>query len=106
MATVREALTLKIYNCGVFHQQIEEALGPTLFNNPKHAMAGRWNDPEDDYPPVMAKLLWRDACVAMVAWIDRACPKAWFREIFDLEPMPTGRGDHVPIDPGEPPCQP
>jgi hypothetical protein len=70
---------------GLFDSQVEEVV-PLIVNDPLFArtMTDRWNDSMDGYPEMMKRVLWLSICHIVLAYIDRTCPQAWFRAIFDL----------------------
>jgi hypothetical protein len=46
---------------------------------------GRWGEDENAYPKEIFDLLWKAVRIDALEWIDKNCPKAWYRPIFENE---------------------
>lgn len=74
----------------MFSNGMFEADAKTVFETIKaapenEAMADRWNDDIDGYPPEMINVLWFTVKRHALAYIDATCPQAWFRPMFTSE---------------------
>jgi Arc/MetJ-type ribon-helix-helix transcriptional regulator len=80
--TFEEAVKDKLVNNGLFPNQAE-AIFQAVRDDPANSeMSSRWLDNTEDYPAAILAVIWLSVCDHTLAWIDTACPKAWFRSLF------------------------
>lgn len=80
--TVREKLIEYLVGNMLWPKEAAEVMGAVEAAPENAAMAGRWNDGADAYPPQMLAVLAATANAAALAWMDAHCPKHFARKMF------------------------
>jgi hypothetical protein len=80
---IETKLRERLYNCGLFPDQISAVIDMMKKDPMNKSMNDRWNDDEEGYPPMVMALAWNAAKIAALEWIKANCPNAWFRPVFD-----------------------
>ena len=80
--TIRQRVLRSLTERGLFPDEAEAIFNTVQANADIQAMRDRWEDREDDYPPVLLAGLILLANTAAVAWIDSNKPQHWARSLF------------------------
>lgn len=67
---------------GMFEEQAKEVLEVYMLKD--QSMEGRWTDETDGYPPIMKAIVWASLKKDAYEWIEKNCPDAWFKPIFQF----------------------
>lgn len=79
----------QLVNNGMFEDQAKAVMAEVVEHPATVSMKDRWNDSVDGYPPQMKAVCLVAIKTQALEWIDRNCPKAWFRPMFVLESATT-----------------
>ena len=83
--TTRERLIKMLVDRGMFENQAEEVFD--LFEPKANAMSPQysitWDRPASEYPDSLFAIWMMTLDEVALDYIDRTCPKAWFRTMFD-----------------------
>lgn len=93
----REYLEYKLIAMGLFESQAKEIVALAIPEIDKGAMKYKiaWNSPASGYSEMFYSLWFQTVKIVALLWIDKNCPNAWFRPMFDekqLEAMKKGEG--------------
>jgi len=80
--TIEEILKRRIYNNGVFENDVNVIMQRVKADKGNEPMAKRWADLAEDYPAIMIKALWMNVCHHAVEYTDETKPLAWYRQLF------------------------
>lgn len=83
--TIREWLIRELVSCGFFETQAEEIVAKHIRECTDASKNERWEDQEDNYLQILLRLLFQGLFVDALEYIDKNCPEAWFRPVFDPE---------------------
>ena len=67
---------------GLFESDAEKILEAIKSAPENAAMATRWNDSTDNYPPQMQSVVWLSVKSIAFEWIDENQPNAWYKSMF------------------------
>lgn len=81
--TFEEYIHGRLTDCAMFPEQVTAVIERVKSAPDSEAVALRWSDRIEDYPPFMVKLLWLTVKHHALEYIDSECPEAWFRPLFD-----------------------
>lgn len=70
---------------GMFEDQAKAVMVLVQADPVNEPMKDRWNDRVDGYPPQMQAVCLVSIKSQALEWIDKNCPKAWFRSMFTAE---------------------
>ena len=80
--TIEDTIKKWLFDRGMFENQCNAVLERMKADPTNEAMAGRWTDTADGYPPQIMNIMWHSAKQEALAFIDETCPLAWFRPMF------------------------
>jgi hypothetical protein len=80
--TLEEFAIKHLTDNGMFDAQAKQVIESVKSAKENEAMQGRWNDDSEGYPSSMMGVLIYTVNNHAVEYIDKNCPKAWFRPIF------------------------
>ena len=80
--TIEEAVKKYIVDKGVFPEEADQILVLVKADLANEAMKDRWNDHIEDYSKQALNVLYVSVDFSALAWIDKNCPKAWYRLCF------------------------
>jgi len=80
--TIQEKLAKMLFDRGMFPDEATKIVDELKGLPQNKPMNGRWDEPEDDYPPVLITALWLTTKQLALAYIDENCPMAWYRPLF------------------------
>lgn len=80
--TIEELLKRRLYEVGMFDDQIAVVMGRVKAGREAAAVAGRWGERADAYPEGLIRTLWVVTRRAALVFIDETCPEAWFRPLL------------------------
>jgi hypothetical protein len=80
--SIEKVITEKLINNGLFPDDAAKVVEAMKADPANEAMASRWNDDPEGYPPQIMALVWFSAKQHALEWIDANCPKAWYRAVF------------------------
>lgn len=69
----------------MFPEQIDAVIANLKAAPENKSMEHRWSDQVEGYPPPMKAVLWFTVRTHALEYIDKECPKAWFRPLFETE---------------------
>jgi len=81
--TIREWLVDYCYQRGMFENDANAVVDAMMADEANESMNGRWNDKVSDYPRPLLAVLVLSLNRAAVAHIEKNCPKAWYKPLFD-----------------------
>lgn len=67
---------------GMFEDQAKAVVDTVIESDKNGAMAHRWSDDIEGYPPQMKAVIAASVKAHALRWIDEHCPQAWFRPVF------------------------
>lgn len=88
--TIRGWCEEYLYERGMFEDQAKDVVAQAEASPAMASMAGRWDQDVSGYPAPLFKVLSISLDREALAWIDRECPEAWFRDVFDRTKDPAG----------------
>ena len=80
--TIRKWAEEYLFKRGMFEDDARVVVQATVDAKGSEAMAGRWDDEIEGYPPSLLALLTMALDREALAHIDKNCPKAWYRPMF------------------------
>lgn len=83
---LREKLEKKLCDHGLWPNQAAAVMKQLEEHSAQASMKGRWDDPEEDYPPMMANVLWYAMKAEAISWIEANCPEHFAKEILSARP--------------------
>jgi hypothetical protein len=83
--TFEEKAISLLFNNGLMPKEAAAVVERIKAAPENKAMAGRWNDQIEGYPPQMIGVLWFIVRVHATQWIEENCPQAWFKAAFAFE---------------------
>lgn len=81
MPTVREVITKRLIDNGMFEEQAEEVMA--LAEESMDTMNENWGKDANSYPAIIINLTWSNVKLVALKWIDENAPEAWFKPIFE-----------------------
>lgn len=87
--TFEEKARAMLVERGMFPKQADEVVAMMKQDPANEAMSDRWRDNIEDYPIEMLAILLFSAKTNALEWIDKNCPKAWYRPMFEKDATPT-----------------
>lgn len=81
----RERFEKMLYDHGMFPDQAKQvmSIAVTKMLIPDYNIT--WNRPAEEYPEAFYTIGWLLVRKVAREWIEKNCPKAWFRPMFDDE---------------------
>ena len=86
--TIKERLKKILVDCGMADDQADEVLKeaiPRIESLTPRDYVIRWDEPSTAYPDSFYDIMWLTLSVEALKWIDKNCPLAWFRPMFELK---------------------
>lgn len=81
--TFREWAERYYFERGMFKDQAKACVAEAEASPSLVSMGGRWDHDVAGYPASMTRVLGISLDLVALKWIDRECPQAWFRDVFD-----------------------
>lgn len=81
--TYKEKIKQMLSEQGMFDEDAEAVVEMVIKDDCNVAMKNRWNDDISNYPSTTRSVLWDSVCRIALEYIDKNCPKAWFRSAFE-----------------------
>lgn len=88
--TTKEKLESMLVATGMFESQAKEVIGLAIPELNKQSPGGykiTWDLPASGYPDMLYNLWFITVKKVALPWIDKNCPNAWFRPVFDDKQM-------------------
>ncbi len=97
MKTVRQKLEQMLFEMGMFESQTVkvidlaipeiDAMQPSIqegeADEQPEPYKVKWSNPSTDYPDAIYSIWFQKVKQVALQWIDKECPQAWFRELFE-----------------------
>lgn len=77
--TIKEKMSAMLVDSGLWPNEATAVLDALAVDPEQQAMAHRWNDDAEGYPPQLHTALWMTVSRAAVAWIDANKPMHFAR---------------------------
>lgn len=85
--TVEEKMIQLLVNKGMFESQAKQVLESAKIHKLFKETDTKWDSPSSGYPDSCLVVISMSIDMIALEWIDRNCPKAWFRPMFDSKQM-------------------
>lgn len=83
--TTAEKISEYLYGKGLPQSHVEQVMEKV--RSEKDLQDITWDSPSDQYPDALLAVLIMRTEGIVLEWIDRNCPKVWFRPAFDRTQM-------------------
>lgn len=81
--TIEQMFEKRLFESGLFENEAKEIMTMVKADEVNKPFEGKWGEDENAYPQPMLNLLWFSVKQNTLKWIDKNCPKAWFRPMFE-----------------------
>jgi hypothetical protein len=82
MITIESEIKDRLVDNGLFPDDADRVISAMKADEANEAMANRWNDSPEGYPPQIMAIAWLSARHHALSWIDANLPLAWYRSLF------------------------
>jgi hypothetical protein len=81
--TFAQTLIQKLEDMGLWPKEASAILDAAKLAPASKPMTGRWDDPVENYPPVMLNVVWFTVKSTAKKWLAQHAPLHWARPMFD-----------------------
>jgi hypothetical protein len=84
---IQDKLEAQLVNHGLFEDQAKAILEEAKASKLCEPMAGRWQEDDSCYPPMMLVVVWASVKHVAAEWLKRNAPQHWALPMFET-PQP------------------